>query len=56
MKATIDKHGVLIIEATNELEQYALIQWKNSAYAHDETTGDWYVNPDVLQIKDDDNE
>lgn len=56
MKATIDKNGLLVIEATNDLESYALRKWAEEAMLFDEQDSIVVWKGEKLIIKGDDDE
>jgi hypothetical protein len=47
MTATIDKDGILMIEAETELEAYALSKWADENFTSEENTA--YLSPRLQQ-------
>ena len=56
MKATIDKSGILTVEATNDLESYALRKWAEEAMLFDEQDSIVVWKSEKLIVKGHDDE
>lgn len=51
MKATINKHGVLEIEADGDMENYALRKWAEDSLLFNEDLGTMVVKGEYVHIK-----
>lgn len=56
MKATINKRGVLEIEAINEMENYALRKWQEDSLLFNEDLGMMVFKGERITVKLEDDE